>query len=82
MAGPRIEWNAAEMNKLARLPELEAALRKSVDRIADAAGEGFEAEVYQGRDRVRGSVRSTTFKAHKAEAEDRALTRAFDRGRI
>lgn len=81
MAG-RIEWNATEFKKLARTPELEQALRRITGNIAQAAGDGVESEVSQGRDRVRGMVWTETVAARKAEAEDRTLTRALDRGRV
>lgn len=82
MPDARIEWNAEEFNKLARTPELESALGRICDRIANRAGEGHRAETYQGRDRVRGVVRTSTFAAAKAEAQERNLTRSVDAGRV
>lgn len=82
MPDARIEWNAQEFNKLARTPELESALRRICDQIANRAGDGHEAETYQGADRVRGVVRTASFAAAKAEAQDRNLTRSVDAGRV
>lgn len=68
-----------------RTPEVEALIRDGVERIAADAGEGFEADVESlsgKRGTPRGSVRTVTEAGRKAEAEDRALTRAIDAGRI
>lgn len=81
MAG-QIQWNPTEFNKLARTAELEQALLRIGGNIAQAAGPGVKASSRQGRDRVRVTVRTTTFAAAKAEAEDRTLTRAVDAGRV
>lgn len=50
-------------------------------RIAAAAGDGFEASVVVGRNRIHGSVISRTRKAARAEEKRRALSRATDAGR-
>jgi len=68
-----------------RTPEVEALIREAVERISAEAGDGFEAEVEprSGRRRTpRGSVRTVDQRGRKAEAENRALTRAIDAGRI
>lgn len=50
--------------------------------IAAAAGDGMHQLVYHGRNgRIRGQVWTGTYEARKAEAVDRALTRALDAGR-
>ena len=51
------------------------------DRIAAAAGEGFEVKATTNRDRAVVFVSTETFEARQAEAETRALTRAIDAGR-
>ena len=77
----RVELNSAGIDQLLKSPEVMAELQRRAGRVAAAAGEGFEAETYIGRDRARAVVRSTTAKAARAEAQDRALTRALDAAR-
>ena len=56
-------------------------LKDRAARIAAAAGEGMETDYAVGRNRARASVRTATFAAMRAEAKDRALSRALDAGR-
>lgn len=57
-------------------------VRRITEQIAAAAGPGFEGDVQIGRNRARGIVGTTDYESRKAEAEERALTRAIDAGRM
>lgn len=81
MANYRIELDHEAVGKLLKSPEMVAELRKRAERIAAAAGDGFEVETSVSRTRAHALVRTATFKARHAEARDRALTRALDAGR-
>lgn len=62
----------------------EGVLKDLADRaeaIEKAAGPGFEADWAIGSKRARASVRTIDDEGGKAEAENRALTRALDAGR-
>jgi hypothetical protein len=72
---------AAAIGKLLESPEVRADLKRRTDRIAAAAGQGFEASVEVGRNRARGSVITATPEARSAEARDHVLLRALDAGR-
>lgn len=58
-----------------------AAVRRSLERIAAAAGPGHSVRVRVGRNRVRGTVTTSSLKARRNQARDRTLTRALDAGR-
>lgn len=77
----RFEPNYEDIGKMLRSPEVQRELARRADAIAKAAGPGMRANVYQGQDRARARVWTGTVEARKAEAEDRALTRAIDAGR-
>lgn len=77
----RVVVNRAAVRGLLRSPEMERELRQRAEKIADQAGEGFEADSDIGPNRARASVRTTTAAARRAEAKERALTRALDAGR-
>lgn len=84
MAGAsiRIELNIAGVNALMTDPAVQADLDERAARMADAAGEGFEASPGRPHKWVaRAYVHTATAEAMRAEATDRALTRAIDAGR-
>lgn len=58
-----------------------ADIRRRGEAIADAAGEGVEADTRMGSTRPRALVTTETFEAMYAEATERTLTRAIDAGR-
>lgn len=60
---------------------VRADLEARAQRIAAAAGPGFEADATVGRTRALARVQATTDAAREAEATSRALTRAIDAGR-
>lgn len=72
---------AAAIGKLLESPAVKADLKRRADRIAAAAGPGFEASVVSGRNRARASVITATPEARLAEARDHVLLRALDAGR-
>ena len=77
----RVQVDKSGVAKLLRAEGIAADLAARGDRIAAAAGDGFESRVWQGRDRVRATIRTGTMEARRAEAEDRALSRALAAGR-
>ena len=82
MAGDKskLELNHAtveQLLKVAVMPKLRAA----GNRIAAAAGEGFEVDARVGANRARVTVRTATFEARHAEAKNRTLTKALGAGR-
>lgn len=77
----RIEMNSKAIGDLLKSPEIQADLQSRADKIAAAAGEGMLATVKVGMTRARASIITDTIAAKRAEAKDRALTRALDAGR-
>lgn len=81
MADVTIKLNTAGVRELLRSEEVRRDLEERAQRMAEAAGEGFEASSSIGTTRAHATVRTASFAARKAEATDRALTRAIDAGR-
>mgnify|MGYP001355758463 CR=1 FL=1 len=81
MAKVRIEFNDEGFRKLRFLPAGAADGLRRGQAIADAAGEGVDAQLVQGRDRWRVIVQTNTDEAMRAEAEDKTLTAAVGAGR-
>lgn len=81
MTSVRIEMNGAGIRKLLADAGVQRDLERRGERIAAAAGDGFDAVPDPGRKRARVVVLTQTAEAMEAEATRRALTRAVDAGR-
>ena len=84
MSKVRIELNREGVAQLLKSPEIQADIARRAQAIAaTAAGSGgtFEVRTKVGRSRAHATVITTDVEARKAEATDRALTRAIDAGR-
>lgn len=81
MAFIRVEMNHSGARQILRSTAVRENIGERAERVAGAAGPGFEAQVIMGRNRALAYVSSTTDEAARAEAEDRALTRAMDAAR-
>lgn len=79
----RLEIHNEGFAEVRKSPAIQAQLHAMGERIASAAGGGGDFEVIDspGRDRARVVVVTATAEGKRAEAEDRALTRALDAGR-
>lgn len=76
-----IKLNRAGVRELLRSKEVQDDLAARAERIAAAAGDGFDASSFVGANRARASVMAVSIEARIAEAKDRTLTRAIDAGR-
>jgi hypothetical protein len=83
MAGVRVVLNSRGIVDVLQSEEVQRDLRRRAEAIANAAGGApdFEAAVEVVGDRAMGRVWTATTEGKRAEAEDRALTRALDAGR-
>lgn len=84
MAKPKIVWKRGAFRELRTLPGVLADLAERGERIASAAGDGYEssgARVTGGKGRGRVSVRTATTSARRREARDHALLKALNAGR-
>lgn len=88
MAKPKVKLDRVGMGQFMRGPEMRAMVRASGDRIANAAGAGFEADTWispepgrSGQPRAVSGVAPETFTARQRNARDNVLLRARDAGR-
>ena len=77
----RLKLNRSAVRELLRGAEIQADISARAERIAAAAGDGFEADHEVGRNRARSSVRTVTHEGRYLEATERTLTRSIDAGR-
>lgn len=79
----RVRWdlNRKGVAALLRSPGVNRDLQSRANRMALAAGEGVKGYVWQGHDRSRARVVTTTPDADWRQARYRTLSRAIDAGR-
>lgn len=75
------QWNRKAAAEILKSPAVLADVRRRADRVADAAGPGFEASSMVGRNRARASVRADTFSARVRNSRQNILLRALEAGR-
>lgn len=82
MAEVRVRIKAKGARQLLTSKAVQAYLNEKAERIAAAAGEGFEVRERPERIRRYGvQVRTSSMASREAQAYDNALTRALDAGR-
>ena len=83
MGKVRFKWNMAGYRAIRTAPGVQNDLASRGARVAGAAGPGMvvESGITGGRQRARTAVITGTAEARRAEATNRALTRAIDAGR-
>lgn len=75
------KWNSKAAAEILKSPAVLAATRSPADRVAAAAGPGFEASSMIGLNRARASVRADTFSARVRNSRQNILIRALEAGR-
>lgn len=78
----KIEWNIRAFQEIRRLPKVDEMLRQSVEAIAAACGEGYDAHVEAGKTRSRGSVVTSSVPAMIDNGKNNTLLKNIGRGRV
>lgn len=90
----RVKLDEAGMGRFLAGPDVAGMVRSSGDRVAAAAGDGFEADTWvsatrgvskrgnSNPPRVVSGVAAETFTARRRNARDNILLRARDAGRV
>lgn len=81
MSVDKIKWNIEGFKALRKSPEVMSDLIARGNKVADAAGPGFEISPVTGKNRGRVSVRTATAEAREDNARSNSLVRAIDAGR-
>lgn len=77
----RIKLNNAGFRALRTSPGVKRDLMKRAQRVAEAAGDGFEAHESPSSNRARATVGTRTAKARRKQSKDNVLQRALSAGR-
>lgn len=81
MANSKVKLNLPGLNKIMTSAPVQAEVARRAKRMADVAGEGFEAVVNPHKYTARAFVRTADAKGRKRQAEDAVLERSLDAGR-
>jgi hypothetical protein len=77
----RIRHDSNAYRELLRSEAMREEVKRRADRIATAAGPGFQATSMIGRNRARASVSTTDIPSIIRNSRDQTLLRALDAGR-
>lgn len=77
----RIKLNNKGFRELRTSPGVKRDLMNRAKRVADAAGEGFEAHESPSKNRARATVGTRSSKARRRQSKDNVLQRALNAGR-
>lgn len=80
----RIDFQSDGFRELMNQPAVRQLITEGAEKIAAAAGDGFDVQSYRadfgGSPRPMSVVRANSWEARRAEAENQALTRAVRGG--
>lgn len=76
-----MQWNRNAAREILKSPAVRADIQRRANRVAAAAGPGFEAWARSGRNRARASVEASTYEARKKNSRENTLLRALEAGR-
>lgn len=81
MADVKVTLNLRGLNKIMTGPEITADVVRRTQRMADAAGDGFEAVILPHEYTARGYVRTANAQGRARQAREKVLQRSLDAGR-
>ena len=75
----KIAWNLAAFRELRTDPAVEADILRRAQSVADACGDGFEAELMaQSKTRARAIVYPVTYAAARENSAENTILRSLD----
>ncbi len=76
MAKTKIVLNSAGVREMLKSPEMQAMLSERAQAIAKRAGNGYETDVFVGKNRANASVFASTGKAARDDMKNNTLLKA------
>lgn len=77
----KLKLNNKGFRALRTDPGVKRDLMKRAQRVADAAGEGFEAHESPSKNRARATVGTQSYKARRKQSKENVLQRSLSAGR-
>ncbi len=76
MAKTKIELISAGVRAMLRSTEMQSLLAERASEIANAAGDGYETDIYVGRNRANAGVFASTDEAMRDNLKNNSLLKA------
>lgn len=77
----KIKLNEQGFRELRKAARVRKDLMRRAEKVAEAAGDGFEAKASPSKNRARAVVVATTHKARRKQSKENVLQRALNAGR-
>lgn len=77
MSNVKFKLNRAGVGQLLKSGEMQAVIASKANTVQNRAGDGFTAETYIGRDRVRAIIKAETYEAYQECLENNTLLKAL-----
>lgn len=79
MSKLKFKLKRAEVRKLLKSDEMKGVLLEFADHVADRAGDGYEQDIYVGKNRANAMVRASTYQAKKDNLKNNTLLKALNK---
>jgi len=76
MSKIKFKLNSAGVSAMLKSPEMQTVLTKQATAIKNRCGDGYEQDIYVGKNRANATVRATTYKARKDNMDNNTLLKA------
>ena len=73
----KFKLNRQGVRELLKSDEMAIILKEKSREVKQRAGDGFEDDIYSGRNRLNAMVRASTFEARRRNRQENSLVRAL-----
>lgn len=80
MGKTRFVLDSKGVRELMKSQEMQSMLAKKAKEIADRCGDGYESDIYVGKNRANASISAATKKARKDNLDNNTLLKAALKG--
>ncbi|MCI7677871.1 MAG: hypothetical protein MSS16_07320 [Streptococcus orisratti] len=79
MSSMKFKLDSAGVRELMKSAEMQAILTEEASAIQNRAGDGYEQDIYVGKNRANAMVRASTYQAKKDNLKNNTLLKALNK---
>lgn len=79
MSSMKFKLDSAGVRELMKSDEMQAILTEEASAIQNRAGDGYEQDIYVGKNRANAMVRASTYQAKKDNLKNNTLLKALNK---
>lgn len=79
MSSMKFKLDSAGVRELMKSAEMQAILTEEASAIQNRAGDGYEQDIYVGKNRANAMVRASTYQAKKDNLKNNTLLKALSK---